>query len=487
MGWLAALAALTLLRLWLAAILPLAPDEAYYWVWSRDLQGGYLDHPPMVALFIRAGTLIAGETPLGVRLFGPLSLALGSLMLARAAEDLFPRRNAGPWAAALFNATLLAGVGSIAITPDTPLIFFWTATVWALARLHATGDGRWWLAAGALAGCALLSKYTAVLLGLGILLWLLLDPAMRRWLLRWQLWAGGLLAVVAFAPVLTWNQANDWASFAKQGGRAGDGDREIIDALRFLGELAGGQVGLATPLVFLLCVAGAAAAARCWWRDRDGSSLLLSALVLPGVSLFLWQATGSRVQGNWPAILYPAASIAAAALLTAPRWLRLRVPAVVLGGAMTAAVYLQAAAAPLPLPRGADPSLARLGGWQEFLRDVDRAAHEQGTAFVAAEEYGLASVLAFGLPAGRVVVAMDGRWRHFSLPAPPAGVTGLLVRSERRGGWPPVWPGAEPVPGDAGRLVRHRNGVQAEAYRLWRVAPGPGQPPSAVLPRPGGG
>lgn len=487
MGWLAALAALTLLRLWLAAILPLAPDEAYYWVWSRDLQGGYLDHPPMVALFIRAGTLIAGETPLGVRLFGPLSLALGSLMLARAAEDLFPRRHAGPWAAALFNATLLAGVGSIAITPDTPLIFFWTATVWALARLHATGDGRWWLLAGVPAGAALLSKYTAALLGLGILLWLLLDPAMRRWLLRWQPWAGGLLAVVAFAPVLAWNLANGWASFAKQGGRAGDGDREITDALRFLGELVGGQVGLATPLVFVLCVVGAAAAARRWWRDRDAASLLLSALVLPGVALFLWQATGSRVQGNWPAILYPAASIAAAALLTTPRWLRLRVPAIVIGGAMTAAVYVQATAAPLPLPRGADPSLARLGGWQEFLRDVDRAAQEQGAAFVAAEEYGLASVLAFGLPGGRVVVAMDGRWRHFSLPAPPAGVTGLLVRSERRGAWPPVWPGAEPVPGEAGRLVRHRNGVQAEAYRLWRVAPGPNQPPAAVLPRTAGG
>jgi hypothetical protein len=24
------------------------------------------------------------------------------------------------------------------MTPDTPLLFFWTATLWALARLHAT-------------------------------------------------------------------------------------------------------------------------------------------------------------------------------------------------------------------------------------------------------------------------------------------------------------------------------------------------------------
>ena len=50
---------------------PLAsPDEAYYWVWSRALAAGYLDHPPMVALWIRAGTWIAGDTALGIRLLG---------------------------------------------------------------------------------------------------------------------------------------------------------------------------------------------------------------------------------------------------------------------------------------------------------------------------------------------------------------------------------------------------------------------------------
>lgn len=483
MPWLAALAALTALRLLVAAVTPLAPDEAYYWVWSRDLQAGYLDHPPMVALFIRAGTLLAGETAFGVRLVGPLSLALGSVLLARAAEDLLPGRRAGPWAAALLNATLLAGVGAVTMTPDTPLLFFWTAALWAAARLHRTGDGRWWLAVGLFAGLALASKYTALLFGAGLLLWMALDPAARRWFLRWQLWAGGAAALLAFAPVIAWNAAHGWASFVKQGGRAGAGD--AARALRFLGELVGSQAGLATPLVFLLCVAGAGAAACAWWRRRDGGALLLAALVLPGAALFLWQATGSRVQGNWPAVLYPAAAIAAAGLLQAPGWLRLRVPALALGGLMTAAVYLQAVAAPLPLPRRSDPTLARLGGWEAFTAEVAAAADRAGAGFVAAEEYGLASLLAFRLPPGRVVVAMDPRWRLFTLPSPPAGVTGLLVRSERRGEGPPLWPGAEALPGPGGRLVRSRRGIEAEAYRLHRVTAAPGQPPAVVLPRPG--
>ena len=60
--------ALVALRLVAAAFTPITFDEAYYWMWSKALAGGYYDHPPMVALVIRLGTLIAGDTELGVRL-----------------------------------------------------------------------------------------------------------------------------------------------------------------------------------------------------------------------------------------------------------------------------------------------------------------------------------------------------------------------------------------------------------------------------------
>lgn len=166
---LAALAALTLARLWVAAITPLAPDEAYYWVWSRALAAGYFDHPPMVALWIRAGVALAGDSALGIRLFGPLSAALGSLLLADAAGRLFPGRQLGIPAAALLNATLLFGIGTVTMTPDTPQMFFWTAALWALARLHASGRAGWWLVFGLAAGLGLDSKYTVLLLAPAVL------------------------------------------------------------------------------------------------------------------------------------------------------------------------------------------------------------------------------------------------------------------------------------------------------------------------------
>ena len=142
----AALIALTLLRLTVAAAVPLAPDEAYYWVWSHALAPGYPDHPPMVALWIRIGTSIAGDGPLGIRLLGPISVAFASVLLADAADTLFPGNRNGLRAAVLLNATLLFGVGAIIMTPDAPLLVFWTACLWAMARLQHSGDARWWLA-----------------------------------------------------------------------------------------------------------------------------------------------------------------------------------------------------------------------------------------------------------------------------------------------------------------------------------------------------
>ena len=81
--------ALVALRLVAAAWTPLTFDEAYYWMWSKHLAGGYYDHPPGVALVIRLGTMIAGDTELGVRLVSILLALPMSWAVYRAAAILF--------------------------------------------------------------------------------------------------------------------------------------------------------------------------------------------------------------------------------------------------------------------------------------------------------------------------------------------------------------------------------------------------------------
>src|SRR5215471_6958830 len=81
--------AMVVLRLVAAAFTPITFDEAYYWMWSKSLAGGYYDHPPMVAYIIRAGTMIAGDTELGVRLVSILLALPMSYAIYRSAAILF--------------------------------------------------------------------------------------------------------------------------------------------------------------------------------------------------------------------------------------------------------------------------------------------------------------------------------------------------------------------------------------------------------------
>ncbi len=472
----AIVAAVTVVRLAVSAMLPLAPDETYYWIWSRALAPGYLDHPPMVALWISGGTALLGQTALGVRLFGPLAAALASFLLFDAAERLFPGRRAGLAAVLLLNATLLLGVGTVIMTPDSPLLFFWTATLWAMARLVTGRRAGWWLAAGLFAGLALDSKYTAVFLWIGIGSWVLLVPAARIWLRRWQPWAAATLGVVLFVPVLAWNAVHGWAGLLKQGGRVGDW--QPMRAAGFLAELLGGQAGLATPWIWGLCMAALVVAARRAWMTRDPAWSLLAALSLPPVLVFVQHAIGDRVQGNWPAIIYPALAIAVAGWLAGQRD-RIWIGASALGFAITALVYLQALFNMVPLPPRLDPIALRLTGWDAMARQVEAMRVRSGAAFVAADAYAIASELAWALPASVPVVGTDPRWALFDLPpAQIAGQTGLLLRDARRSDSPDpaTWVAAEPIG------AATRPGAPT-ALTVYRVLAGTAPPVAAALPR----
>ena len=465
--------ALTALRLAMTSLVPLSADEAYYWVWSRALAAGYPDHPPMVALWIRLGTWIAGDGAFGIRLLGPLAALLGSAVLAGAAEDLCPGRGAGPRAVLLFNATLLLGAGSVAMTPDTPLIFWAVASLASVARAIRSGRGVWWLVGGVALGAAGASKYTALFLPLGIAA-AMLHPALRHWWRSPFPWLGALVAGALVAPVLLWNADHGWVSLLRQGGRVGNW--EPARAMGYLGELVGGQIGLATPLILLLAVRGVAAQTRA--ARAEPAAALLAALVLIPTAVFVEHAFGARVQGNWPGIIYPPAIIAAAALpgraWRAATWL---------GFALTALVYVQAASFILPLPPLRDPAQLRLAGWADLATQAEQARAAAGLGFIAADQYGIAAELAWHDRAATPVIAAGERWRLFTLPTPAvAGTAGLLVQSARRqtDPDPEIWASAVRI----GSAARMGSGGVAEPFRLWRVVPRTGAP-LALLPRTG--
>src|SRR6202043_1409406 len=211
--------ALVALRLVAAAWTPLTFDEAYYWMWSKHLAGGYYDHPPMVAYVIRLGTLMAGDTEFGVRLVSILLALPMSWAVYRTAAILFGGQRVAATATILLNVTLMAAVGTLIVTPDAPLLVASSFVLFCLAKVLETGRGAWWLAVGAAIGAALLSKYTAMFFGPAILIWLASVPTLRRWLIQPWLYLGGVVALAVFSPVILWNVDGAWVYKSQQIGR----------------------------------------------------------------------------------------------------------------------------------------------------------------------------------------------------------------------------------------------------------------------------
>jgi hypothetical protein len=214
-----------LLRLAWAASLGLGNDEAYHYLFTVHRDWSYFDHPPMLAWVEAAGVAVAGGTVSAFTLrLGFVALFAGSTWLMARLTSRFYGERAGVLAAFALNVAAYhtAAAGAFAL-PDGPLLFFWLLTLDRLAvAVLAPPSGRLgpWLGVGLAWGLALLSKYHAVFLPMGVLLFLATDRAARGWLWRPGPYLAALVGVAMFSPVLVWNAAHGWASFLFQGGRA---------------------------------------------------------------------------------------------------------------------------------------------------------------------------------------------------------------------------------------------------------------------------
>jgi 4-amino-4-deoxy-L-arabinose transferase-like glycosyltransferase len=434
----AAILGMALVRLWLAGTLGLTDDEAYYRLWALAPAMSYLDHPPMVGWMIAAGRWVAGDSPLGNRLGAVLVSLVGPFVLWRTATLLFGP-SIGRRAVWFALAMPLLAVGGVVVTPDTPSVLFWGLTGWALAELWASRNANWWLAVGLCAGLGLLSKYSNLFVGAGIVLWLALVRANWPWFRAWQLWAGGALALLLTLPVLVWNAQHGWASFAKQFGRVGHG-QQLTGA--YFAELIGGSLGLMSPLIAVLAVLGLVKIVRSATSAGDQPSALVAAGTLPFLAYLLVHALHARVQANWMAPLYPSFAVCAAVAVggvaslprRGPRLGSLAAWALAVGFVLSGVLYWHAVRPLVQLPGQRDPT-SQTRGWSELAAEIEFLRVSTGACWVATSSYATTGQLAYHLKDKAPVAQLTERIRYIHLPGIDAATLGcpaLYVELERR-------------------------------------------------------
>lgn len=394
------LAGLMLLRLIAAGCTGLVPDETYYWLWAQHPAFGYYDHPPMVAWGIAAFTWLS-DAALLVRLPFVISFVALSWLIYDTGKMLFSEavaRRALLW----LNACLLLSIGSVVATPDPPSVLMWAGGLWALAKVQASGKGQWWLVFGLFAGLGVEAKYTNLFLGLGVLAWLLLDKPTRKWLLTPWPWLAGVIAVAAMAPNLIWNAQHGWITFAKQFGRI-EGARFTV---QYLPEFVVSQVLLINPLIFVFVILGVGI----WWKRRTESPLtLVIALPLPLMAYMLVHVFHDRIQGNWPAPVYPGLVLLAAVAADSGKFGWARKSAAPLGIGLSALMLALMALSPLLPLQGGTAALGQ--GWEKLAQDIREKQVETGAGWIATTDYNTQGELSLHLP-GATVVGMAERDRY---------------------------------------------------------------------------
>lgn len=460
---------LTALKIFAAANAHLVEDEAYYRIWGLFPALSYYDHPPMIGWWISAGLAIFGDTVLAVRAVVVFSGLIGSLALWRSATILFDRRTAG-WAVLFLNTSLLIGIGGILATPDAPSVVFWGLTFWTLAELSVSRNPNWWLLVGLMAGFGLLSKYSLLFLGAGIVLWLIWVPEARRWWSTWQLWAGGAIAFLCFSPVLYWNHAHEWVSFYKQFGRAGSGGFTTKYVFEYLGAL----IGLLNPLIAILAAAGVVVLFKAF-RARDNAASLILLTTLPFLLYLSYHSLHSRVQANWPAPLFPAFAMMAAVFMTSPRidhllWRKVAVAGIAIGIFVAVLVQIHAVYPVTGQLARKDPTF-QLRGWDEIGAAVEQLAEDENAAYILTMSYGLNAQTDFLMKDKLPVIQVTERIRYIMTPDPDDTLfeqPGLYITEKRRDKAGDLQRPFETVE-ELAVLVRKVKGVPLEELVVYKV------------------
>jgi hypothetical protein len=174
-------------------------DEFLYFAMGRHLQLFRMDFPPAIAMLAEAVRGTLGDGLVGIRLVPALCATLLVVLAGLFARELGGGRYAQFLAGlAVLGSPLFMRTGNL-FQPVVLDQVAWTLALLALARLAATGDGRWWLAIGAACGLGLLAKFSIAFIGFGIFLATLLTPLRRQLGTRWP-WLGATLAFVIGAP-----------------------------------------------------------------------------------------------------------------------------------------------------------------------------------------------------------------------------------------------------------------------------------------------
>jgi len=394
-----------LLRLAYMGVGELMQEEAYYWNYAQHLDIGYLDHPPMVAWIIWLNTYIFGNTEFGVRIGALLSWIITGGFMFGLTRNLFDKTSAFRAVLLLAIMPFFFGMGLL-MMPDSPLVACWAGALFFLERSLLGNKRLAWYGLGVCLGLGMLSKYTIVLLGPAILIFLLLDRNSRNWFAKPEPYLAVIIALLIFSPVIVWNASHGWASFYFQGPRRWNGSLDFS-----LHVLIGSILVLLTPtglgaVIALIFPSRKSSIKKILsFSVKNRKSLFALIFSLTPLAVFFFFSLSREVKLNWTGPLWLALLPFIAFNMKRQLGNRYQLtinrawPGTILTSILVYGVFLHYLTLGFPgLPY---PKNFHLIGWQDFSRQIDLVedqiaeVNNEKAIVIGMDRYSLASRLAF--------------------------------------------------------------------------------------------
>ncbi|MGE0632759.1 MAG: ArnT family glycosyltransferase [Pseudobdellovibrionaceae bacterium] len=299
---------LLLVKILISAIVPLAHDEAYYWVWSHNLQLSYFDHPPFVSWLAFVSDFF--DFGWGLIRLPAITLGVATLCLWYKMLKNFLSQDEIMFWLLLACASPLIGFGNSSLTPDVPLLFFWTLALFYLQKTLLSKKTLDAFLLGLCLGLGFLAKYHIVLFLPILLFYLILEKKWRDVSVK-NFSVAVVTGLFVSLPVLLWNSQNDWISFLFQIDHGLGGEKWKVDWTA--GYLLG-QFLLVFPLVLYFAV-------KTTFKINTPEPLRIHHYFGWGPLLFFF-FTSFRgiVEMNWPVLGYPSLFVLAALAIPNLKW-----------------------------------------------------------------------------------------------------------------------------------------------------------------------
>ena len=225
-------------------------DELYFLDCGRHLAWGYVDLAPLIAWVARVLLELGGALPL-LRLVsavaGAALVALTVVLAQRLGGGRFAQALAG--IAVIVAPIFLASSSLFSMNVFEPLI--WTGCALVIVHIIRSGDSRWWLLFGALAGIGLENKHSMIFFGFATAVAVILTPLRRELTRRW-IWLGAGVALLLFTPNIVWQVQHGFPTLEDLRNVRETGKNIELSPVAFIGE----QIFIVHPVLLPVWLSG---------------------------------------------------------------------------------------------------------------------------------------------------------------------------------------------------------------------------------------